>query len=397
METVAVIFGGRSVEHEVSVVTALQVMENLDRDRFTPLPVYIAKTGVWYSSPAMLNIDAFRKERLAQTLAEADLVHWLPVPGGVVRLVPQQGERRGWFGARRAEAREVKVACAIPAAHGTYGEDGSLQGFLELADVPYTSAGVVGSAVGMDKIVMKKVFAAAGIPIVPYEWFTREAWQNDPDGVVAQVEARLTYPMFVKPSNLGSSVGITRADDASQLRRGIEIAAHYDERILVEQGVDQAVEVNVSVLGDEYTCRPSWIERPVSWESFLTYEDKYIRGNFNKGQGVAREIPANIPARVAEQVAAFAVQAFRAVHARGVVRVDFLISREEQVYVNEINTIPGSFAFYLWEPAGLSYRDLLSELIEIAKRSHRRRAQNMTTFDTDLLDRFGGQKLSLRK
>ncbi|MCL6600125.1 MAG: D-alanine--D-alanine ligase [Alicyclobacillus macrosporangiidus] len=390
METIAVIFGGRSVEHEVSVVTGLQVMENLDRQRFTPLPVYIAKDGVWYSHPEFTKVESFRKERLDSTLRAAYRVHWEPVPGNVLRLESQEtAERKGWFGkAKTPDVQEVRVDAVIPATHGTYGEDGALQGFLELTGVPYTSAGVLGSAVGMDKIVMKSVFRGCGIPVVPYEWFTREAWERDPDALVERLEANLSYPMFVKPCNLGSSVGISRAENEAELRQAIEIAQHYDTRILVEQGIEYPIEVNVSVIGDETTSRVSLCERPLSWEKFLTYDDKYIRGNFNKETGASREIPAQLPDGVTERVQALAQQAFHAVQARGVVRVDFLVTEDHQVFVNEINTIPGSFAFYLWEPAGMPYKQLLAELIDIAKREAERKRRNITSFDSDLLEKF---------
>lgn len=399
METIVVLFGGRSVEHEVSVVTAVQVMENLDRQKYEVLPIYISRDGTWYSSASFNKVDAFKKENLRDSLTTADIVHWNPTPGNVVRLEPQsaQGEKKGgWFGKPKASTshREVRVDAVIPALHGTYGEDGSVQGFLELTGVPYTSAGLVGSAVGMDKIIMKAVFAGEGIPIVQYEWFTREQWGKDADAVVAKILSRLHYPLFVKPCNLGSSVGISRAESEAELRDAIEVAKHYDTRILVEQGVDKAVEINVSVVGDECDSRVSLCERPISWEKFLTYEDKYIRGNFNKSGGSAREIPAHLPDGMTEQIQSLAQRAFHAVQAKGVVRVDFLVSESNEVFVNEINTIPGSFAFYLWEPTGISYRQLLTMLIDIAKRTAVRRNENITSFDTELIEKFQGQKFA---
>lgn len=400
METIAVLFGGRSVEHEVSIVTALQIMENLDPQAYRPLPVYIARNGMWYSSPKFRQIEAFQSERLAKSLQEAALVHWLPMPGQTLRLLPQelpaQADKRGWFGKAKPvlEPQEVHIDAVIPALHGTNGEDGSVQGFLELTGTPYTSAGLVGSSVGMDKIVMKSVFAGEGIPIVHYEWFTRDEWRQHPDDIIARLLQALPFPVFVKPCNLGSSVGISRADDEEQLRTAIEVASFYDARILVEQGVDKAVEINVSVLGDEQTSQVSLCERPVSWEAFLTYEDKYIRGNFNKGSSTAREIPARLPDDRTAHIQALAKRAFHAVQAKGVVRVDFLVSEGGEVFVNEINTIPGSFAFYLWEPTGLTYRALLTQLIGLAKGSALRKQENMTSFDTELLEKFQGQKFS---
>jgi D-alanine-D-alanine ligase len=402
METIAVLFGGRSVEHEVSVVTALQVMENLDPTKYTALPIYIAKDGTWYTSERFKKIDSFKQDVLPQTLREAEIVKWNPVPGSVVRIESQDApmEKRGWFAKTKTSApasREVNIDAVIPALHGTYGEDGSVQGFLELTGVPYTSAGVVGSAVGMDKIVMKAVFKGSDIPVVKYDWFTREDWEGQSEAIITRLVGKLKFPMFVKPCNLGSSVGISRAENEDELRNAIEIAKHYDTRILVEEGVENAIEINVSVLGDELYSQASLCERPVSWEAFLTYEDKYIRGNFNKGSSAAREIPARLPDGMTEQIQALAKRAFHAVQAKGVVRVDFLVSETNEVYVNEINTIPGSLAFYLWEPTGLSYRNMLTELIEIAKRTARRKAQNVTSFETELLEKFQGQKFQSTK
>lgn len=400
VETIAVIFGGRSVEHEVSVVTALQVMENLDIHRFVALPIYIAKDGHWYSSPLMRHIEVFRQDRLAQTLATADIVHWDPVPGSYLRLESQNkgDDKRSWFKTKNNSYswREVEVAAVIPALHGTFGEDGSLQGFLELTAVPYTSAGVVGSSVGMDKIIMKSVFAGEGIPQVPYIWFFREQWEDSPAEIMQRIENKLHVPLFVKPANLGSSVGISRADNESELERAIEIAQHYDTRILVEQGVQDPIEINVSVLGDEIQAQASLCERPITWEKFLTYDDKYIRGNFNKGSGQGREIPAQLPAQTTQTLQQLAMQVFHAVRAKGVVRVDFLVSGEGKIYVNEVNTIPGSFAFYLWEPTGLPYQQMLTQLIDMAKQNAQRQRRNITSFDTELLEKFQGQKFSKR-
>ncbi|RIV22981.1 D-alanine--D-alanine ligase [Alicyclobacillaceae bacterium I2511] len=401
METIAVIFGGRSVEHEVSVVTALQVMENLDPIRFKSLPIYIAKDGRWYSSDSMHDIESFRQDKLAQTVAAADIVHWDPIPDSRVRLESQSGssgEKHNWFKVKNnsSNIREVEITAVIPALHGTFGEDGSLQGFLELTGVPYTSAGVVGSAVGMDKIIMKSVFAGEGIPYVPYIWFSREQWELSRSEILQRVEEKLHYPLFVKPANLGSSVGISRADNESELEHAVEVAQHYDSRILVEQGLLDPVEINVSVLGDEIRAQASVCERPITWEKFLTYEDKYIRGNFNKGSGQGREIPARLPEQTTRTLQQLAVQVFHAVRAKGVVRVDFLISSGGEIFVNEVNTIPGSFAFYLWEPTGLPYRQMLTQLIDMAKASVQRQQYNITSFDTNLLEKFNGQKFSKR-
>jgi D-alanine-D-alanine ligase len=270
--------------------------------------------------------------------------------------------------------------------HGTYGEDGTLQGLLELAGLPYVGAGVVGSAVGMDKIVMKAAFRAAGLPIVRYTWFTRARFEREPDEVLDEVERDLRYPLFVKPANLGSSVGITRATDRAELRQALEVAASYDRRLLVEEGVERAIEVNCSVLGNEDPM-PSVLEQPVTWQEFLKYEDKYLRGS--KGQGMesaARRIPAPIPPDLTRRIQGLAVEAFRAVDCAGIARIDFLVDESAgAVYVNEINTIPGSLSFYLWEPSGVSFPELVDRLIQLALERHAERAKTTYTYDSSLL------------
>ncbi|MDI3257445.1 MAG: D-alanine--D-alanine ligase family protein [Kyrpidia sp.] len=379
---VAVIFGGRSVEHEVSIVTAQQIMYQLRKDVYEVMPLYIDKEGAWWTGEVLTRLESFRSANRGAALGQAARVIVVPVPGGGVIEDPRFV--RGWF----RKPRQWHPDVAVLATHGTYGEDGCLQGLLEMAGIPYTGPGVLGSAVGMDKILMKDVFRAHGIPVVDYRWVHRDEWHEYPDEVADRVEGELRYPVFVKPSNLGSSVGIGRAEDRDGLFQAMDVAAGYDHRILIEQAVVSPREINCSVLSDGRETRVSLCEEPVSWEAFLSYEDKYIRGNFTKGQ-TGRRIPAELPDGLTEVIQDLARKAYHAIQARGVARVDFLISGEQAVYVNEINTIPGSLSFYLWEPSGVSFADLLDKLIENALADHRDKSRNIASYDTDLLEQFG--------
>jgi D-alanine-D-alanine ligase len=396
---VAVLFGSRSVEHEVSVISAVQAMDAMDPRRYEPIPIFITKDGRWATGPDLRRIEAYKD--LSGLLARCQPVYLRPEPYGR-RLFMQEA---GPLGSRRTRSTVVDVV--FPVIHGTFGEDGTIQGLLELANVPYVGAGVVGSAVGMDKIVMKAAFRAAGLPTVEHAWFTRRRWQGDREGVLAEVEAKLRYPLFVKPANLGSSIGITKAEDRLDLAEAIDVAAHYDRRLLVEESFEGATEINCSVLGNDEPIA-SVCEQPVRWTEILSYEDKYLRGG-GKGGGAAtgkttaggagaaegmasldRRIPAPISAELIAEVQRLAVEAFVAIDGAGLARVDFLVDEDDgRICVNEINTLPGSLSFYLWEPSGLPFPALVDRLIELALERHREREQTTFSYDSALLQKFG--------
>src|SRR3954471_5733404 len=291
---VAVVFGSRSVEHEVSVISAIQAMDALDPRRYEPLPIYITKEGTWVTGTELRRVESYRD--LAGLLGRCRPVYLRPEPFGNRLFMEEPGP----LGTRRTRVTVVDVV--FPVVHGTYGEDGTLQGLLELAAVPYVGAGVVGAAVGMDKIMMKAAFKAHGLPVVSYVAFTRKRWQSAADDVAAEIERTLKYPLFVKPANLGSSVGISKAKDRAGLFDAIEVAAHYDRRLLVEESFEGGIEVNCSVLGNDDPV-PSVCEQPIAWTEILSYEDKYLRGG-GKGKGsegggegmasLTRRIPAPI-------------------------------------------------------------------------------------------------------
>jgi D-alanine-D-alanine ligase len=390
-----VVFGGRSVEHDVSIVTAHQIMAVL-AEKHDVVPIYITREGRWLHSEALNDLEVYRRRSWDEVGAEAFIP---PVAGYGGLFVP---------GGRMKRARKVPLDVVVPAIHGTYGEDGTLQGLLELADIPYTCSGVVGSAAGMDKVVMKACFAAAGLPVVPGLVVDAGRLASYPDRTLAEVEAAVSYPLFVKPVRLGSSVGIGRAANRDELVAALDVARRYDRRVLVERSMEGLLEINCSVLGGPgYDPRPSVCEQPVAGEAFLTFSDKYLRGakeedgagraaQGTKAQGMAsqeRLIPAPLPDDLTARIQEVAVAAFRAVDASGVARVDFFVDPSTgDHWVMEINTVPGSFSFYLWEPAGVSFDRLLDTLVDIALAGHGLKSELMFTFESALLESRGGVK-----
>lgn len=382
---VGMIFGGRSVEHEVSVLTAHQAIAALPRDKYTPVPIYISKAGQWFTGDALLDLKNFTDLEKLQTLAEpttfsADATQ----PGLLPRRAP---ERKGLFGGRAAAEQTVEpLDIAFPLLHGSHGEDGTMQGLLELADLPYTGCGVEASAIGMDKLMTKLALRAAGVPVLPDYALSRVRWQREPEQVIEEIEAAFRYPVFVKPVSLGSSIGVTNAEDRVALRFAIDVAATYDSRVMVEPAQQNVVEINCSVLGNEVEARASVCERPVS-AGTLSYEEKYLKGGKGDGmKGARRIIPADINEELTRGIQERAVQAFRAIGAAGVARVDFLVRPEEDTfYVNEINTIPGSLSFYLWEPSGVTFPELLTTMIGYAQTRYREKRRSTFSFSSSLL------------
>ena len=382
---VGVVYGSRSVEHEVSIITALQAMDAMDPARYEPVPLYITKDGEWLTGPALRKLETYKAgPDAAKGLLRASLP---PAPTkGALNVTEQRGRFLPLSGALSGGSNRIAIDVAFPCVHGTFGEDGTLQGLFELANLPYVGSGVLASAVGMDKIVMKAVFRSAGLPVIDCLSLSRDAWEAGPDAVVDRVEREVGYPCFVKPANLGSSVGISRATDRDSLRSALDVAAHYDTRLVVERGIEGAVDVNCSVLGHREALSVSVCEEPVSWEAFLSYEDKYIRGGKSQGmKGASRRIPAPISPGLTSKIQDLAIRAFQAVDAAGVARVDFLLGPDEQVYVNEINTLPGSLSFYLWEATDLPFPKLVDRLIEIAIVRHAAQQKTTYSFDSQLL------------
>ena len=374
---VAVIFGGRSVEHDVSIVTGQQIMDALSRAHFAVAPVYISRDGRWFSGETLAKLDNFQNDDIT---ARADVQPCLLSPDtrhhGLI-LNPLAGRFR--------VSDVLRVDVCFPALHGSHGEDGSLQGLLELADIPYVGCATLGSALSNDKIMTKQVLRQADIAVLNDHWFTREQWLDDPDAVIAATRDKFEFPLFIKPASLGSSIGIGRAETEAQLRASIDIAANFDRRILVEPALTDGVEINCSVMGFADDFEASVLEQPLSWDEFLSYEDKYLRG----GEGMKsaeRIIPAPIDAELTRQIQEASIRAFRALDGRGIARIDFLARPESQVfYLNEVNTLPGSLAFYLWRESGYSAEALVAKLVQLARDAHAVKRRNVYDYHTNLV------------
>lgn len=386
----AVVFGGKSVEHDVSIITGQQLMDNADPDKYNVIPIYISRAGKWFTGLKLRDAGFMRD--FDEKDKSVKQVYISPV-ADTYELMEAAGGR---FSGPKAL---YKIDVAILAMHGMHGEDGTLQGLFELANIPYSSPGVLGSAVGMDKIVMKSVFKGCGFPVLDGVHFSRNDWKNDPEQIILAIEEALTYPVFVKPANLGSSIGISKAGDRDALTDAIEVAVMYDRRILVENGVQDIMEINCSCLGFDTDVRASVCEQPVNWEEFLTFEDKYMRDPGGKSAGMKsmdRRIPAPIEDNLRDEIQALAIQVFKALDCKGVVRIDFIVDKAaHKVYVNEINTIPGSFSYYLWEPAGIPFKELVETLDEIACRAHTEKNLNSYAFDSGVLKKMAsGAKIN---
>jgi D-alanine-D-alanine ligase len=376
--TVGVIFGSRSVEHDVSVVTAQQVMQALRPEKYDVVPIYITREGRWVTGPALRELKNFQSDNITELMGVKETLI-SPNPHHHGLITPPISGRLG-----RNELRRLDVV--FPALHGTHGEDGTIQGLLELADIPYVGAGVMASAVVRDKIMLKAVLAHYGIPVVKHIWFTRPDWIANPQAQLDRIDSEIGYPVFVKPASLGSSIGVARADNAEQAHNYITIAANFDRRILIEAAVQGAIEINCAVMGNA-NVRASVLEQPITWQEFLTYEEKYMRSEGAAGmKGAERRIPAPISAELTQRIQQMAVEAFKCVDGRGTARVDFLVREAEaEVYLNEINTLPGSLAFYLWKEEGKTPAEVVDELIDLAFEAYVEKRKTTYNYKTGLI------------
>ncbi|NLY19951.1 MAG: D-alanine--D-alanine ligase [Tissierellia bacterium] len=391
MKTIGVIFGGRSVEHEVSVITGMQIVENIDKSKYKVLPIYIDKDGKWLVGKSLEDFRTYKDNDFSKTSEVYFKIEYgnnnLYVKG------TSEVEAGGLFKKSSVKVDTLSVYdsvdVAVLALHGTNGEDGTVQGLLETIGIPYSGPEVLGSSAGMDKVVMKDVYKQNEIPVVNYTWFYRTDWQEDREAVLERIESKLSYPLFVKPSNLGSSIGISRATDRETLIEAIEVAASYFKKVIIEEAVQNPREINCAVLGYENNLETSLLEEPIGWKDILTFEDKYINSN-NKGTkkgGERRNIPADLPEHIVSEIERLAKLSFKVLDCSGTARIDFLIDENEQVYVNEINTIPGSMGFYLWEKKGIDFKELISRLIEIALINDESKKSNMYKYDSGLYNK----------
>lgn len=378
MKKIGIIIGGKSVEHEVSIITGLQVFENIDRSIYEPKVIYIQKNGKWLFGDSLHDINNYRVKKFD------DAYEVLPgFKNEKLILYPHPELKSGFFG-KKYQPYEIDLV--FPAVHGTNMEDGSLQGYFQMNGIPYAFGSVLCSAVGMDKVIMKKVFQSYNLPIVDYIWFYRSSYEENKVKYIEEAE-KIGYPLIVKPANLGSSVGINKARNLDELLFAIDVAKSYDRKIIVEKCLENVREINCAVIGYENNLQTSLCEEPVGWKEFLTYEDKYVNKQ-KDAKEAKRRIPAEIDEEIENKIKDYAKEAFKAVDGCGNARIDFLLSGNN-IYVNEINTIPGSIAFYLWEGKGISFKQLITTIIELAELQHSQRKVNIISYDIDLLNKMG--------
>ena len=388
---VAVLFGGHSVEHEVSIISGLQALAALDTEKYDAFPVYIAKDNRFYVGEHLREIASFRD--MPSCLAKA--VQVLAVPAnGCVQLVRHPAKKFG-------NNVMATVDVVIPVVHGTNVEDGTLMGYLEMLGVPYASCDVTSSALGMDKFAMKAVLRQAGVPVLDALDYTGREYVIDGERVLDEIEQKIGYPVIVKPVNLGSSVGISKASDRQSLVDAMDLAVSFSPRVLVERAVPNLREINCSVLGDADEARASACEEPLGADEILTFGDKYLSGSGGKSGGskgmtdLKRRCPAELPDGMTERVQELAVKTFKALGCMGVSRIDFLNDKQTgELWVNEINTIPGSLSFYLWQESGVSFAALMDELVALAFKRQRQREALTFTYDSNILSgvSLGGAK-----
>ncbi len=384
MINLGILFGSRSAEHDVSIITGLQALENADKSKYNAFPVYISRTGEWFVGEPLKKIETYRKFNPDQKGLTRVFLPAVPGMNGLYTLAS---------GGIFAKPNKVcELDCALLALHGLHGEDGSIQGLFELANLPYTSCGLIGSAVGMDKIVMKEVFKSMGLNVLESTYCYRSEWRENREAVIARAET-LSYPLIVKPANLGSSIGITKAKNKEELISAIDVAVGYDRRVLIERALVKPVEINCACVGFNGDATVSLCEQPLSWELFMNSDDmldfnkKYLQSGGKGMDSLARRIPAPIGEELTEKVQAWTLQIFRMLECKGVVRVDYMLDAENNLYVNEINTIPGSLAFYLFEPMGIHFRQLVDRLVEYAYKALAQKNESTYAYHSDILNK----------
>lgn len=392
---VGVIFGGETVEHEVSIISAIQAMNKINQEKYEVIPIYITKDREWYTGDMLKDIEVYQDFSLIKKYAKNVVLYY---KNGSYVLQKKSFPK--------TVVKEIDIA--FPIVHGTNVEDGVLQGYLQSIGIPFVGGNVYASVVGQDKAFMKDIWAEAEIPMTKYVWFYDFDYKNNRDEIIKKV-SKLKYPVIVKPATTGSSVGISVCENEEKLIEGIDDAIQYDTKIVVEEVVQNLKEVNIAVMGNYEHQKVSEIEEVLSGNKFLTYADKYIGGGkgklkgaktntkFSKGMASTnRKLPAEISDKMKKEVEEIAVKAFKVLGSSGNCRIDFLIDdKAGKVYINEINSIPGSLAFYLWDAKGIDFTDLLDEMITIGIKDYKKRISKTHSFESNILSGFaanGGVK-----
>ena len=389
MKTIAVIFGSRSAEHDVSVVTALSsIIRPLELTKqYKVEAVYIAKDGAWYWDDKLKDISLFSSDKIQDFLHKTSPAS-VQFDGGMT-LVKSSGI------AGRKTIKKIDIV--FPATHGTYGEDGALMGLLDMAGVPYVGCGVSASAVAMDKVLSKQIAEQNNLPTPKYRHFYRKDLESRTNQAIKETEENLKYPLFVKPVNLGSSIGISKVTNTVELRNGLEVAAHYDEHVLVEEAVENLIELTLPIMGNQ-DPKPALLEKPLTKpEDFFDFDTKYLRGGKKggaksggaKGSQGYSQVPAKLPADLYKKAEKTALDVYQAIGCEGIARVDLLVDEKQgKVYFNEVNPLPGSLYNHNWQRSGVSPVELVQRLVQLAEERHSRRQKLATAFSTNFLKQF---------
>ena len=374
-----VFFGGESVEHEVSIISAIQAINNMDTEKYDIIPVYITKENTMYVGESIGNIEAYKD--IPKLLSESQQIILIR-EDNKVKLIKYPMKK---FGKNEYDYIDV----AFPIVHGTNVEDGALQGYFKTLKIPFVGCDVTASAVGMDKYVMKTVLKYNNIPVLDGQIYGYYEYENDAEELMTRIEKEIAFPLIVKPVNLGSSVGIKIAKDKKELVEALEYAFTFAKKILVERAVMNIREINCSVLGDFESALASECEEPISTDEILSYEDKYISNGSKSGSkgmsSLKRKLPADLTKEMKEKIQELAVKTFKVLGCNGVSRIDFIIENNEDVYVNEINTIPGSLSFYLWNATGMNYKEELNKMIDLALKREREEKDISYSFESNIL------------
>ena len=388
---VGVIFGGESVEHEVSIISAIQAMNKLDEEKYEIIPIYITKDREWYTGDMLKDIEVYQDLNLIKRYSTNVVLYY---KNGSYVLQ----KKNGLF---KSVVKEIDIA--FPIVHGTNVEDGVLQGYLQTIGIPFVGSNVYGSVAGQDKTIMKDIWKEADLPMTKYVWFYDTEYRQDKDEVLAKIKG-LKYPLIVKPATTGSSVGISFCNDVDSLKEGIDEAIQYDTKVIVEEVVQNLKEVNIAVMGNYENQKVSAIEEVFSGNHFLTFQDKYI-GNgkgklkgFKKGaikttsKGMAsanRKLPADLDPKMQKEIETIAAKAFKVLGSSGNSRIDFLVDeKSKKVYINEINSIPGSLAFYLWDAKDINFTQVLDDMIQIGIKDYKKRVSKTHSFESNILAGF---------
>ncbi len=382
MLNIGVVYGSRTCEHEVSIISALQLIKAADKEKYNIIPIYISKQGEWFTGDSLLEMSTYVDfDPLSKNIKKVTL----DITPGSNALIYHE-KAKGLFGKETYRVL-FNLDCVIPVMHGLHGEDGTLQGLFELANIPYASSGVASCSIGMDKVIMKRYFRGLNFPVLDDIWFTVEDW-NDKLSVIKQIESKFNYPVFIKPANLGSSIGVSKANDENELKEALEVAFTFDRKVLIEKAINNPMELNCSVLGDDRKAQASVIEMPVTGGNLLGFIEKYISGS-SSSKGMAslkRIVPAPIEETLTKELQDLSLNVFRELDCKGVVRIDYMYDVENsKYYITEINIIPGSLSFYLWEQSGINYKELVDILIDIAMYAHNTKQNINYTYSSDIL------------